>query len=40
MKHSITAERWELEGLSRGAKVCFGDQVMSFEPLPDWAEFE
>jgi hypothetical protein len=40
MKHSITAERWELEALSRGAKVSFGDLVMSFEPLPDWAEFE
>ncbi len=39
-KHSIMAERWELEALSRGAKFSFGDQVMSFEPLPDWAEFE
>ncbi|MCS3425897.1 hypothetical protein M2403_004530 [Rahnella sp. BIGb0603] len=38
-KHSIIAERWELEALSRGAKFSFGDQVMSFEPLPDWAEF-
>ncbi|RJT37440.1 replication endonuclease [Rahnella woolbedingensis] len=40
MKNNITAERWELEALSRGAKVSFGDLVMSFEPLPDWAEFE
>lgn len=40
MKHNISAERWELEALSRGAKVSFGDLVMSFEPLPDWAEFE
>ncbi|MCS3423871.1 hypothetical protein M2403_002484 [Rahnella sp. BIGb0603] len=40
MKHNITAERWELEVLSRGAKISFGDLVMSFEPLPDWAEFE
>ena len=40
MKNNMTAERWELEALSRGAKVSFGDLVMSFEPLPDWAEFE
>ncbi|CAH0194209.1 hypothetical protein SRABI106_01382 [Rahnella aquatilis] len=40
MKHDITAERWELEALSRGAKISFGDQVMSFELLPDWVEFE
>lgn len=40
MKHNITAERWELEALSRGAKISFGELVMSFEPLPDWAEFE
>jgi hypothetical protein len=40
MKHNITAERWELEALSRGAKISFGDLVMCFEPLPDWAEFE
>jgi hypothetical protein len=39
MKHSITAERWELEALSRGAKVSFGDQKMQFEVLQDWAEF-
>jgi hypothetical protein len=40
MKHNITAERWELEALSRGAKIRFGELVMSFEPLPDWAQFE
>jgi len=40
MKHSITAERWELEALSRGAEISFGNLVMSFEPMPDWAEFE
>ena len=40
MKHNITAERWELEALSRGAEISFGDVVMSFAPLPDWAEFE
>ncbi|QQN37338.1 replication endonuclease [Rahnella aceris] len=39
MKYSITPERWELEALSRGAKFSFDDLVMSFEPLPDWAEF-
>ncbi|MDH2898741.1 replication endonuclease [Rahnella variigena] len=40
MKNGITAHRWELEALSRGAKVSFGGLVMSFEPLHDWAEFE
>ena len=40
MKHNITAERWELEALSRGAEISFGNLVMSFEPMPDWAEFE
>ncbi len=40
MKHNITAERWELEVLSRGAEISFGNLVMSFEPMPDWAEFE
>ncbi|MBV6820957.1 replication endonuclease [Rahnella sp. PD12R] len=40
MKHSITAERWELEALSRGAKISFDDQVMCFEPLPDWGKFD
>ena len=40
MKHNITAERWELEALSRGAKISFGGLVMSFELLPDWTEFE
>lgn len=40
VKHNITAERWELEALSRGAKISFGDLVMSFQTLPDWVEFE
>jgi hypothetical protein len=40
MKHDITAERWELEALSRGAEISFGNLVMSFELMPDWAEFE
>lgn len=40
MKNGITAERWELEALSRGAKVSFGSQTMHFESLPDWSEFQ
>lgn len=40
MKYNIMVQRWELEALSRGAKISFGDLVMSFELLPDWAEFE
>jgi hypothetical protein len=40
MKHNITAERWELEALSRGARICFGDQVINFGHLRDWADFE
>jgi len=40
MKHNITAKPWELEALSRGAQISFGDLIMSFAPLQDWAEFE
>jgi len=39
-KHNITPEHWELEALSRGAKISFGDLNMNFGPLLDWAEFD
>ena len=40
LKSDIKAQRWELEALSRGAKMSFGDQVMHFGLLPEWIEFE
>jgi hypothetical protein len=38
-KHGIAPERWELEALTRGAKITFGDVVIHLPPLPDWADF-
>jgi len=38
-KYSITAERWELEALSRGSEVSFGEIRIHFSPLTDWNDF-
>ncbi len=40
MKSNITAARWELEALTRGAHMKFGDIDMHFETFEDWAEFK
>lgn len=40
MKNGITAHRWELEALTRGAHMKFGDIDMHFETFEDWAEFK
>jgi hypothetical protein len=37
--YGITPQRWEVEVLSRGAKIRFGDDVMYFGQLSDWACF-
>lgn len=39
LKHDIKAQRWELEALTRGAKISFGDVVIHHPPLMDWQEF-
>lgn len=39
-KHGIAAERWELEALTRGARIKFGDIDMHFKAVEDWAEFD
>ncbi|WP_459177393.1 hypothetical protein [Ewingella americana] len=38
-KHGIAAERWELEALTRGAKITFDDVVIHLPPIKDWADF-
>ncbi|HID9471188.1 TPA: replication endonuclease [Serratia liquefaciens] len=38
-RHDITAQRWELEALTRGAKVKFGDISMQYAPVNDWSGF-
>ncbi|HEI6800640.1 TPA: replication endonuclease [Yersinia enterocolitica] len=35
----ISAHRWELESLARGAKMMFGDTVIQYPSLPDWPGF-
>jgi hypothetical protein len=39
LKHDIKAQRWELEALTRGAKISFGDVVIHHPLLMDWQEF-
>ncbi|MBF7980475.1 MULTISPECIES: replication endonuclease [Rahnella] len=39
LKKDIKAQRWELEALTRGAKISFGDVVIHHPPLMDWQEF-
>ncbi|PLR31222.1 hypothetical protein CYR23_16395 [Chimaeribacter arupi] len=34
------AARWELEAMTRGAKVKFGDISMQYKPIKDWGSFE
>jgi hypothetical protein len=38
-RHSIAPERWELEALTRGAKIKFGDRFFQYQPLQDWSNF-
>ncbi|MDR3432075.1 MAG: replication endonuclease [Rouxiella aceris] len=35
----INADPWELEALTRGAKIKFSEQVIQYQPLEDWPEF-
>lgn len=35
----IIAERWELNALTRGARITYGDQVIQYDTLPDWPNF-
>ena len=37
-KHCIAPERWELEALTRGARMRFGDIDMHFKAQENWAE--
>ncbi len=39
MKNGITAHRWELEALSRGATLKVGDTEIHFGMVEDWPEF-
>jgi hypothetical protein len=39
MKSNITAVRWELEALSRGATLKIGDTELHFGMVEDWPEF-
>ncbi len=36
----ISAQRWELESLARGAKMTFNDTVIQYPALSDWPEFD
>ncbi|QDW33738.1 replication endonuclease [Yersinia sp. KBS0713] len=36
----ISAQRWELESLARGAKMAVGDAVIHYPALSDWPEFD
>ncbi|HHH2219325.1 TPA: replication endonuclease [Yersinia enterocolitica] len=36
----ISAQRWELESLARGAKMSFGGDVIQYPTLADWPEFD
>lgn len=38
-KKGITAERWEVKALARGAKITFGDQVFSYPYRDEWPGF-
>ncbi|WP_250870401.1 replication endonuclease [Hafnia paralvei] len=38
-KEGITAQRWELEALARGATVSFDDKVFSYPALDEWPGF-
>jgi len=35
----ISAEKWELDALTRGAKITFGTQIVHYKTVKDWAEF-
>lgn len=35
----IVAEKWQLEALTRGAMVKFGDESVQFDVIQDWADF-
>ena len=35
----IIAERWELNALTRGAKITYGEEVIQYDILPDWPNF-
>ncbi|PII53335.1 replication protein [Serratia sp. OLHL2] len=35
-QHGITAERWELKALTRGATIIFGDQPFSYPMKDEW----
>ncbi|WP_232829792.1 hypothetical protein [Rahnella sp. AN3-3W3] len=39
MKSNITAARWELEALSRGATLKIGDTELHFGMVEHWSEF-
>ncbi|MFM1346914.1 replication endonuclease [Yersinia proxima] len=36
----ISAQRWELESLARGAKMAVGDELIHYPALSDWPEFD
>ncbi|MGE4800102.1 replication endonuclease [Yersinia hibernica] len=36
----ISAQRWELESLARGAQMSFGGDVIQYPALSDWPEFD
>ncbi|HEI6852750.1 TPA: replication endonuclease [Yersinia enterocolitica] len=36
----ISAQRWELESLARGASMTFNDTVIQYPALSDWPEFD
>uniref|UniRef100_UPI0035C7456B replication endonuclease n=2 Tax=Serratia quinivorans TaxID=137545 RepID=UPI0035C7456B len=38
-QQGITAERWELKALTRGATVIFDDQSFSYPPIDEWPGF-
>lgn len=38
-KEGITAQRWELDALARGATVSFDDKVFSYPVLDEWPGF-
>ncbi|ELI7919185.1 replication endonuclease [Yersinia enterocolitica] len=40
LQKDISAHRWELESLARGAKMTFGDTVIQYPALPDWPGFD
>lgn len=38
-QQGITAERWELKALTRGAKVIFDDRPFAYPPIDEWPGF-